>query len=144
MPLYDSLSNEVGAVRAHRALQIHLRHLCEPRGWKEAAHLGVERRRCRIFCQFDKTGICLHRNIEGAVVCELVQNHLTIGCRAELVEEEPNVPYIAEFERRPRGQNSTAPQGVTNRPGDPVVMQVSAVAICEITPASESLDSKLT
>lgn len=36
------------------------------------------------------------------------------------------------------------PQGVSNQPGDPVVMQVSVVVTCEMTPASESLDSRLT
>jgi hypothetical protein len=40
--------------------------------------------------------------------------------------------------------NSIAPHGVSNRPGDPVVMQVRAVVICEMAPASDSLVSRLT
>src|SRR5712671_3602475 len=40
--------------------------------------------------------------------------------------------------------NSIAPQGVSKRPGEPVVMHVNVVATCEITPASDSLYSRLT
>ena len=64
------------------------------------------------------------------------------GCLKRAVV--PPVDVFFEIDVAIGWVNSIMPHGVSKVPGEPVVMQVSAVVICEIAPASDNLLSRLT